>query len=309
MTVPTQNLSYLPLNGYVTKVNPNSSSNPDQNKTADKLMFQLLLNQMISKEKDEMGSSSLLSSLIATNNLNLENSLNMMQQFNGSKGLSKPASLLNKYSNQKTSNLSGLGALSSKYESNGNPGTIANNRGDHGGKSYGAWQFSSKMGSLDSFINWLAPNHPDFYTKLSSSKQEDGGKAGLNFDKAWTSIAKADKDRFLQAQQDYVKHSFYDKAASSLKTRYGFDINNRSKALQECLFSTSVQHGVAGSLSVFSKLNLQEDDRSIINSLYNERQKVDKYFKSSSAQIKKSVYNRFSRERVDALNMLTNNLA
>src|SRR5574341_1024502 len=35
-----------------------------------------------------------------------------------------------------------LGGLSRKYESNGNPGMVSSGVGDHGGRSYGAYQFS-----------------------------------------------------------------------------------------------------------------------------------------------------------------------
>ncbi len=67
--------------------------------------------------------------------------------------------------------------------------------------------------------------------------------------------------------------------------------------------STVVQHGVGGTLSVFSKLNLNKSDGNIINDLYNERQKVNVYFKDSSAAVKQSVYNRFTKEKQDMLSM------
>ena len=46
-----------------------------------------------------------------------------------------------------------LGQTSSKYEA-GNRGisTISTGRGDHGGVSYGAYQLSSKMGTLQKFL-------------------------------------------------------------------------------------------------------------------------------------------------------------
>ena len=70
------------------------------------------------------------------------------------------------------------------------------------------------------------------------------------------------------------------------------------------MWSTAVQHGVNGSVNVFSKVNLNGSDKEIINGVYNERQKVNQYFRSSSVDVRKSVYNRFNRERQDALNML-----
>ena len=44
--------------------------------------------------------------------------------------------------------------------------------------------------------------------------------------------------------------------------------------------------------------------KDIINRVYDERSKVDKYFASSSPKIKQSLKKRFAQERKDALRML-----
>ena len=199
---------------------------------------------------------------------------------------------------------SDISALSAKYESNGNPGVIANNPGDYGGKSYGAWQFSSRMGSLNSFINSLENKNNNYYNKLVQAKAADGGNYGTNFDNAWRSIAKEDKDGFLELQQSYVKENFYDRAADTLKDKYNFDISTKSKALKNVLWSTVVQHGVKGAVGIFSKVELNNSDNGIISQVFDERQKVNLHFRSSSAAIRRSVYNRFDRERSEALAML-----
>ncbi|NFA58970.1 vgrg protein [Clostridium sporogenes] len=202
------------------------------------------------------------------------------------------------------SNISALGIRASKYESDLNPAEISDDPGDYGGKSYGAWQFSSKTGSLDSFINSLKGNNNDMYYKLVNAKANDNNTFGENFDAAWKSIASQNKDRFLKVQQNYVKVNFYDTVAQSLKSKLNFDISKRSNALKESLWSTVVQHGVGGATSIFSKLNLNNSDSNIINDLYNERQNVNLYFRSSSPEIRQSVYNRFTREKQDMLSML-----
>ena len=138
---------------------------------------------------------------------------------------------------------------------------------------------------------------------LSDAKGKDGNGFGENFYAAWTNISVNNKDKFLNLQQDCIKQNYYDKAAQDLKTKYGFDISKKSSALKESLWSTVVQHGVGGTISVFSKLNLNSSDGKIINDLYNERQNVDLYFRSSSSEVKLSVYNRFTREKQDMLNM------
>ena len=199
---------------------------------------------------------------------------------------------------------SDIGALSAKYESKGNPGVIANNPGDYGGKSYGAWQFSSRMGSLNSFINSLKGKNDNYYNRLVQARDADGGSFGTNFDNAWRSIAKEDKNEFLELQQSHVKESFYDRAAETLNNKYNFDVNSKSKALKNVLWSTVVQHGVNGAVGIFSKINLSAGDEGIISQVFDERQKVNLHFKSSSAAIRRSVYNRFDSERNEALAML-----
>ncbi|MDU6877525.1 VgrG-related protein [Clostridium tepidum] len=250
-----------------------------------------------------IATQALLSSLRNAALIGFNDSLNALGNFNSTiRGASK---FLSKDNNDGTdSNISTLGIRASKYESNLNPAEISNNPGDYGGKSYGAWQFSSKTGSLDSFINSLKGNNNDMYYKLVNAKAKDNNTFGENFDAAWRSIASQNKDRFLKVQQNYVKVNFYDTVARALKSKFNFDISKRSNALKESLWSTVVQHGVGGATSIFSKLNLNNSDSKIINDLYNERQNVNLYFRSSSPEIRQSVYNRFTREKQDMLSML-----
>ncbi|EJP6473584.1 vgrg protein [Clostridium botulinum] len=250
-----------------------------------------------------IATQALLSSLTNTALSGFNNSLNALSNFNSTiRGASK---FLSKDDNSTAdSNISALGIRASKYESNLNPAEISDDPGDYGGKSYGAWQFSSKTGSLDSFINSLKGSNNDMYYKLVNAKANDNNTFGENFDAAWKSIASQNKDRFLKVQQNYVKVNFYDTVAQSLKSKLNFDISKRSNALKESLWSTVVQHGVGGATSIFSKLNLSNSDSNIINDLYNERQNVNLYFRSSSPEIRQSVYNRFTREKQDMLSML-----
>lgn len=250
-----------------------------------------------------IATQALLSSLTNTALSGFNNSLNALSNFNSTiRGASK---FLSKDDNSTAdSNISALGIRASKYESNLNPAEISDDPGDYGGKSYGAWQFSSKTGSLDSFINSLKGSNNDMYYKLVNAKANDNNTFGENFDATWKSIASENKDRFLKVQQNYVKINFYDTVAQSLKSKLNFDISKRSNALKESLWSTVVQHGVGGATSIFSKLNLNNSDSNIINDLYNERQNVNLYFRSSSPEIRQSVYNRFTREKQDMLSML-----
>ena len=198
-----------------------------------------------------------------------------------------------------------LGSISAKYESKGDPGVIGNIPGDQGDKSYGAWQLASKMGSVDSFLIWLAETDFDYYQMLIEAKEKDGNAIGMNFDKAWQQIAEDDRTGFLLVQHAYIKYAYYDVAAKKLKDTNGFDISTRSTALQNVLWSTAVQHGAGRAVGIFCKVGRSGGDEEIIIRIYNERQKVDIYFKNSSPDVKRSVYNRLKVEKVDALEMLS----
>lgn len=309
MALSTNIINNTLLNQYASQIknnntiSDNSTKNFEDEKAMQELAFQTMLVQMMDSSGNSMMAELMSTALSKENSFNLDDSLSSMSNFNANmRGAA--LSLLNNDSQSTDNKLSGFGSTSAKYESNGNPGTISNTPGDYGGKSYGAWQFSSKTGSLDSFVNSLQKKDNQIYLKLSEAKTKDGNRFGTNFDTAWTSIALSDKDNFLKLQQNCIKEDYYDTAAQALKLKYGFDISKKSDALKESLYSTVVQHGVGGTLSVFANLNLNKSDSSIINDLYNERQKVDVYFRSSSSEVKQSVYNRFTHEKKDMLNML-----
>lgn len=270
-------------------------------------MYEMMLQGDSSNSSMDMDSlflSQYSSQLTANGSSSLEDSLNILGNHNINSRSPISNSVNSKFNISRIYNGSNLGSLSARYESNGNPGVIANNPGDYGGKSYGAWQFSSKMGSLNSFINSLQGKNDAYYSKLVEAKAADGNTFGSSFDNAWRSIAKEDGEGFLALQQSYVKEAFYDRAADTLYNNFNFDINSKSKALKDVLWSTVVQHGVRGAVGIFSKVNLTGNDEGIISQVFDERQKVNVHFKSSSAEIRKSVYNRFDRERNEALTML-----
>jgi hypothetical protein len=312
MTVSANSMNKVFLQTYLSNIGSennaisNNSGIMEQEKFLQQFAFKMVLEQMMSSMGNSMMSDFISTALDGSNSLNLQSSLNMIGNFNSSMRHLDTASLSQTYYSPKSgSSFEGLGMVSSKYESNLNPGAIANNPGDYGGKSYGAWQFSSRTGSLNSFLSYLSGVNGNYHSTLIEARAKDGNSFGSHFDAAWTNIAKNDPSGFLELQHRYIEKAFYDKAVEGLKTRFGFDVNAKSDAMKESVWSTAVQHGVGGTLSIFSKLNLQNSDRDIINDLYNERQKVDIYFRSSSPQVRQSVYNRFTREKADMLNLLS----
>ncbi|MBU3158399.1 vgrg protein [Clostridium frigoris] len=291
------------LNEYILQTKTNvtvpdtSTSSVKQEAENQKILFQTMLIQMMDSSGNSTMTEFMSNAISNEKSYRLNESLNSLSNFN-----TTMRDAARSLSNDNNSNE--LGLTAAKYESNLNPAAISNTLGDYGGKSYGAWQFSSKTGSLDSFINSIQTKDKQIYKRLTEAKAKDGNKFGENFDAAWTSIALFNKDKFLKLQQNSIKGNYYDVVATDLRQKYGFDINNKSDALKESLLSTVVQHGVSGALSVFSKLNLKNNDKHIINDLYNERQKVDVYFRDSSQAVKQSVYNRFTKEKQDMISML-----
>ena len=202
---------------------------------------------------------------------------------------------MNKGKGQSNSGLhASLGSLSAKYESNGNPGTIANTKGDIGGKSYGAYQLTKNSGHAQKFAN-----------------QYGGRLKGLTagtaaFDAAWKAEAKANPQGFLAAQHNYIKTNHYQPAASAFQKTTGIDPNKAPLGIQNMIWSIGVQHGAGGARSIFSRAGVKKGDswETILKKVYAERSRVDVYFKSSTKDIKASVKNRFQKELQDALKQL-----
>jgi hypothetical protein len=199
-----------------------------------------------------------------------------------------------------------LGALSKKYESgNSGPGTIARNAGDIGGASYGTYQIATKTGTMATFIKFLKTSYPSMYAALSKF-----AAGTVQFDAAWIALAKTKKDEFDAAQHEFIKSSHYDPAVNKIKLAIGLDINQCSIALQNVVWSISVQHGSGGACNLFKNASIKSGmrDEEIIRLVYTERgaNNGHKYFGSSSSSIRQSVVNRFNNELQDALKLLAN---
>ncbi len=201
-----------------------------------------------------------------------------------------------------------LGELSAKYETGGRgPGTVSTGSGDPGGVSYGSYQMASKMGTVQRFVS-----QPGF--KWASDFQ--GLTAGTApFTACWKKIATDETDAFQSAQHAFIKKSHYDLLATKILTDDGLDVNTRSRALQDVVWSTAVQHGGATSIvhramaNVSAKPSDPGFDKQLISAIYAERgrKKPDgnlAYFSKSSPSVQAGVAKRFKNEEQDALAML-----
>ena len=188
---------------------------------------------------------------------------------------------------------SDIGWLSQKYE--GNVGTISNNPGDYGGKSYGIPQFSLNMGSLQSFIDWLDKRDTVFATPLI--REILGSDA---FDKAWKLIAEKEPNKFSQYQSEYAYNTMAIPQAKKIYDIYGIDMT-RSPILREALISMAYQYNNLSS-KLLNGANDKMTDEELINLIYsNKLGGVDSHFKSSSSKIKDDIRNRIPREQAELL--------
>lgn len=124
-----------------------------------------------------------------------------------------------------------LGQTSERHESGGRgPGTISSGRRDHGGKSYGSYQLSSRAGTLHEYLD-QSPYGSRF------EGLEPGTPA---FDARWKQIAGDEPEAFRQDQHKFIGRSHYEQQLARLEER-GIDLRDRGIAMQDALWSTSVQ--------------------------------------------------------------------
>ena len=199
-----------------------------------------------------------------------------------------------------------LGSVSGKYESNGRADAVSSGKGDLGGVSYGMYQFSSKTGGAASFMNFLKTASPATYKQLASG----GAPGSAGFTAQWKAVAKKDPAGFGALQQKAIETKYYLPAVASVKKATGIDVSTKSQALQEAIWSTSIQHGTGAVAKIIQRALVRtggnQSDKVLIEAIYNERGANGgaKYFSSSSAAVRKGVSNRFVNEKNDLLKML-----
>lgn len=154
---------------------------------------------------------------------------------------------------------------------------------------------------MSSFLNWTKSNAPNVHKSLA-------GKApgSTAFNNAWRNLANSDKQAFEQAQHGFIKSSHYTPAVNSIMKSTGVNVNQMHPAVQDVIWSISVQHGAGGANTIAQRAGIRPgmNPEQMIRALYAERSKVNTYFRSSSQSIKNGVSNRFKNELNDALKML-----
>jgi len=205
-----------------------------------------------------------------------------------------------------------LGDLSSKYETGARgPGTVSSGIGDAGGVSYGSYQMTSRNGgTVGRFVSM-----PDFPWRDQFFGLTPGTPP---FTAQWKAIASAEAAAFQVAQHRYIKQTHFDVLVASVLSKDGLAIVTRSGAVQDCVWSTAVQHGpnttvVHLALDAVRRQGLTADaaeyDRALIKAIYAERGRRNAggklvYFANNSAEVQRGVAQRFVDEERDALRML-----
>lgn len=201
-----------------------------------------------------------------------------------------------------------LGTLSAKYETGGRgPGTVSTGSGDPGGVSYGSYQMATKMGTVTRFVTQAAFQWSTDFANLQAGTAQ--------FTAVWKRIATDQTDAFQRAQHEFIKKTHYDLLVAKILTDDSLDVNSRSRAVQDVVWSTAVQHGGATPIvhracaTLACKQTDSEYDEQLIRAIYAERgrKKADgnlAYFSKSSPNVQAGVANRFKNELQDALAML-----
>ncbi|MBN2052295.1 C40 family peptidase [Candidatus Woesearchaeota archaeon] len=224
-----------------------------------------------------------------------------------------------------------LGDLSEKYESGGR-GSDTIGYDVNGKTSYGKFQIASGTGTMNLFLNFISSRNQALYTRLKSSGDPNceyacqpqecylsSERATLcspekcyvdcEFAKAWKD--ETQKGSFSNdIEWRFIKATNYDPALNGVRSLCkGLDINQRSFALQNVLWSTAVQHGAYSAPRIFQRAGASPDksDEEIIKAVYAERKKVNKYFSSSSTEVKFALKQRFDAEEKTALEWFKGN--
>ena len=204
-----------------------------------------------------------------------------------------------------------LGTLSSRFETGGRGiGTVSSGAGDAGGVSYGSYQMTSQPsgGTVARFIGaaefpWrdrfagLVPGTPDFTAQ-------------------WKALAAEAPEAFFDAQHAFVQRTHYLPLMQRIASDDHLDVSSRSRALQDVVWSTAVQHGPGTPVihramqQLGQPLDLSDAklDRSLITAVYAERGKRGSdgnlvYFRNNSKAVQDGVARRFQDEERDALRM------
>ncbi len=209
-----------------------------------------------------------------------------------------------------------LGKLSERFEVGGRgPGTVSSGTGDAGGVSYGSYQMTSvpRGGTVLRFVRDPSFPFADAFKDLAPGTPEFSG--------AWRRLAQEEPEAFQEAQHEFIRRTHFDPMSERIRRHARIDVLSRSAAIQDCIWSTAVQHGGASGIPIIAceAVRVSRDapqpgqgrvfDEAWIRAIYAERGRraLDgtlAHFRRNSPGVQKGVARRFEEELVAALRML-----
>ena len=200
----------------------------------------------------------------------------------------------------------GLGGIGGEFESGNDPGAIGNDK--TGGFSYGEYQIATKPGTFDEYMGYLEENNPDVAAQLESFGGADAARRGDPEFQSKFSEYMRNNPAAAATQHDFIQMSHFEPQRQGIISKTGIDVNNKSQALQDTIWSTATQHNhqtpdiVARALNRTGKTAENVGDKELIGAIYDERGRDGgkKYFPSSDAPTQASVANRFINEKIVA---------
>lgn len=189
-----------------------------------------------------------------------------------------------------------IGDTSRKYEvGKGGPATVSSGKGDYGGVSYGTYQLSSKMGTCAAFVKRMG------YTQYFGFAEP--GTA--NFSALWKTAPEY-YSNFGADQHEFIKITHYDPQIEHLK-KNGIDLSKRGPAVQDSIWSTSVQFGGATNLIVKALKGVDVNkmsDIELVSAIQDYKIANNSVlFKSSSPAVRSSTLTRAKNEKADLIRL------
>lgn len=199
---------------------------------------------------------------------------------------------------------SDFGSISGAFESGGKGvGTISSGKNDPGGVSYGKHQLSSDKGSMTNFLR--SEEGSKYYNEFRGMQP-----GSAEFSNKYKEVAGRDGEGMEKAQTAFIKKENYDPVAKWFTEQYDVDLEQRSRALKEIVFSIGTQYGPGTGKRVISDALgnrdiTKMDDADIISRLQDTRAAtVGTRFKSSKKSEQDTIYRRAGTEKAAALAML-----
>lgn len=148
-----------------------------------------------------------------------------------------------------TAGSSSLGNLAEKFES-AKKGSQVIGYDRNGGTSYGTYQLSSKAGTFDNFLAFLDKEEPEWAKTLRKAGKANTGSRSGAVPTAWKKLCAENPERMKELEHSFIVQSHYEPVLNYVQKKWNDKI---SPALKEVIFSTAVQHGVAGAKRVIDQ--------------------------------------------------------